>query len=184
MDSDVQKINNENIISDQNNIYEYNSNGIRDSKIVNGIITNFDTLNGRILAQYDNNMQNQFYFQYYNDALLGFELNGIQYYYITNLSGDIVGITDKDGNLIAEYSYDEWGKLLNITAESDENYAVAELNPFRYRGYYYDNETGLYYLQSRYYSPELCRFISPDDFSYLDTSNELNANAYIYCWNR
>ncbi|MCM1115462.1 MAG: RHS repeat-associated core domain-containing protein [Clostridium sp.] len=76
--------------------------------------------------------------------------------------------------------------MLSIkTAEEDneEQLAIAEMNPFRYRGYYYDNETGMYYLQSRYYNPELCRFISADGFDYLDTTNTLNANAYIYCWN-
>lgn len=153
-------------------------------KTVNGVTTNFDTLNGRILAQYDNN--NNIYFQYYNDAPIGFILNDVQYFYVTNLNGDIVAITDADGNLIAEYSYDEWGKLLDIEAAEDgneEQLSVAEINPLRYRGYYYDSETGMYYLQSRYYNPEFCRFISADDFSCLDTSSKLNTNAYIYCWN-
>lgn len=66
---------------------------------------------------------------------------------------------------------------------NEEQLSIAETNPLRYRGYYYDSETGMYYLQSRYYNPEFCRFISADDFSCLDTSSKLNANAYIYCWN-
>lgn len=113
-------------------------------------------------------------------------MNDVQYFYVTNLNGDIVAITDSDGNLIAKYSYDDWGKVLGIeTAEENnaEQLSVAEVNPLRYRGYYYDAETGMYYLHSRYYSPELCRFISADDFNCLDTSNKLSANAYAYCWN-
>ena len=164
--------------------YKYDSNGIRLSKTVNGYKTSFDVFNGKILAQYDNH--NDIYFQYYNEELIGFQLENVQYFYVTNLSGDIVGITDANGNLIAEYSYDEWGKLLEIKTEEEGNaqqLKVAQANPFRYRGYYYDTETGMYYLQSRYYNPELCRFISADDFRYIDSSTQLGINAYSYCWN-
>ena len=173
-------------VSDGNSryTYKYDSDGIRASKTVNGVTTNFDTFNGRILAQYDGS--NNLYFQYYNDAPIGFILNDVQYFYVTNLNGDIVAITDSNGNLIAKYSYDDWGKVLGIeTAEENnaEQLSVAEINPLRYRGYYYDAETGMYYLQSRYYNPELCRFISADDFNCLDTSNKLSSNAYAYCLN-
>ena len=98
----------------------------------------------------------------------------------------LVGITDAGGNLIARYSYDEWGKLLSIEqAEEDneEQLSIAQLNPLRYRGYYYDTESGLYYINSRYYSPELCRFISSDDYSTIDSSNKHGLNAYSYCYN-
>ena len=129
---------------------------------------------------------NNIYFQYNVDKPIGFILNQNQYYYLTNPSGDIVGITDSKCDLIATYTYDEWGKLLSIeTAEENnsEQLKIAEINPLRYRGYYYDNETGYYYLQSRYYDPELGRFISADDFNYLNTNNKLSINAYIYCNN-
>ena len=125
------------------------------------------------------------YFQYSGDELIGFCLDDAQYFYIKNPNGDIVGITDYDGNLIAEYEYDEWGKLLNIiTAEegNEEQLKIANANPFRYRGYYYDNETGYYYLHSRYYNPEWGRFISADDFNYINNTR-LTRNAYIYCIN-
>ena len=117
---------------------------------------------------------------------VGFVLNDVQYYYVTDLSGNIKGITDANGKLVASYKYDEWGKLLALTPAEDgneEQIAVATKNPLRYRGYYYDNETGLYYLQSRYYSPDLCRFISPDDFDYINNSSMLYLNAYAYCYN-
>lgn len=117
---------------------------------------------------------------------VGFILNDVQYYYVTDLSGNVKGITDANGKLVASYKYDEWGKLLALTPAEDgneEQIAVATKNPLRYRGYYYDNETGLYYLQSRYYSPDLCRFISPDDFDYINNSSTLYLNAYAYCYN-
>ena len=125
------------------------------------------------------------YFQYSGDELIGFHLDDVQYFYIKNPNGDIVGITDYDGNLIAEYEYDEWGKLLSITTAeegNEEQLRIANANPFRYRGYYYDSETGYYYLQSRYYNPEWGRFISADDFNYID-NDKLSKNAYIYCEN-
>ena len=73
--------------------------------------------------------------------------------------------------------------MLEISADDEESRKIAEINPLRYRGYYYDNETGYYYLQSRYYDPDLGRFISADDFNYLNTNNKLSINAYIYCNN-
>ena len=126
------------------------------------------------------------YFQYSSDELIGFCLNDAQYFYIKNPNGDIVGIVDYDGNLIAQYEYDEWGKLLSITTAeegNEEQLKIATANPFRYRGYYYDNETGYYYLHSRYYNPEWGRFINAEDFNYLNTKNRFNLNAYMYSWN-
>ncbi len=164
--------------------YKYDSDGIRTSKTINGVTTNYDIIGTTVLAQYD--AENEILFQYNGSTPIGFVLNDVQYLYITNQSGDVRGITDAQGNLIAQYAYDEWGKLLSIeTAEEDnaEQLSIAEINPLRYRGYYYDNETGLYYLQSRYYNPEWCRFISADGFDYLSTSNHRTSNAYIYCWN-
>lgn len=165
--------------------YTYNENGIRSSKNINGVKTEINTINGKVLSQKTG--EDILYFQYdENDIPVGFVLNDTQYFYITNLSGDIVGITDAGGELIAEYFYDEWGKLLGITTSQENNaeqLAVAEINPLRYRGYYYDNETGYYYLQSRYYDPGLGRFISADDFSYIDASEKSSINAYAYCAN-
>ena len=109
----------------------------------------------------------------------------MQYFYITNQLGDIIGITDPEGRPIIRYTYDEWGAVL--LSETRDNTAeqkkIAEINPLRYRGYYYDSETGYYYLQSRYYNPEWGRFLSPDAFSYIDNSTRLGFNAYIYCTN-
>ena len=98
------------------------------------------------------------------------------YYYILNLQGDVVQIIDKTGVMQAEYVYSPWGEI--ISAEGD----LAEVNPLRYRGYYYDSETGFYYLQSRYYDPENHRFINAD--SYLSTGRGTVAqNMYAYADN-
>ena len=98
------------------------------------------------------------------------------YYYILNLQGDVVQIIDANGVMQAEYVYSPWGEI--ISAEGD----LAEINPLRYRGYYYDSETGFYYLQSRYYDPENHRFINAD--SYASTGQGfLGVNMFAYANN-
>lgn len=97
------------------------------------------------------------------DSLLGFEYNGTPYLYIRNIQGDIYGITDVNGTLLVQYEYDAWGKVKDIIG----NQALGQLNPMRYRGYYYDEETGLYYLQSRYYDANVRRFINADAFEMI-----------------
>ena len=97
------------------------------------------------------------------------------------------GITEENGNFIVQYLYDEWGSLLSIdTADEDGSVAyreIAEANPLRYRGYYYDAETGYYYLQSRYYDSEICRFINADDLIFVDTFLKFDNNIFLYCYN-
>lgn len=85
----------------------------------------------------------------------GFIYNGEEYYYIKNVQNDIVAIADKDGDIVANYYYDAWGNITQITGDT----ALAQTNPLRYRSYYYDSETGYYHLKSRYYSPEVGRFL-------------------------
>ena len=126
------------------------------------------------------------FFQYGAGGVpLGFVYNGVQYFYVTNQLGDVLGITDATGKAIVEYTYDEWGNPIQtrIRDNTAEQKKIAEINPLRYRGYYYDTETGYYYLQSRYYNPEWGRFLSPDAFGYIDNSTRLGFNAYIYCTN-
>ena len=79
------------------------------------------------------------------------------YFYVTNLQGDVVMLLDAGGSVVAEYSYNAWGEVLTTTG------TLANVNPIRYRGYYYDAETGLYYVSSRYYDPEICRWINADE---------------------
>ena len=99
------------------------------------------------------------------------------YYYILNLQGDVVQIIDEGGVPQAEYVYSPWGEI--ISAEGD----LAEVNPLRYRGYYYDSETGFYYLRSRYYDPENHRFINADTYASTDSGDAIACNMFAYCNN-
>ena len=107
------------------------------------------------------------------------------FFFDKNLQGDVIGIYNADGEKICTYTYDAWG-ICNIALTSgisslERNVAVT-YNPFRYRGYYYDTETGLYYLQSRYYNPEWGRFINADD--YVNPNGDLlGFNMFAYCGN-
>ena len=101
------------------------------------------------------------------------QVDGTTYYYITNLQGDVMGLVDTSGNSVASYTYDPYGKVLTATG------ALAEKNPLRYRGYYYDSESGLYYLQSRYYDPATRRFVNAD--TYASTGQGvLGVNMFAY----
>ena len=117
---------------------------------------------------------------YIDNAIgLGYnKYNGQKYVYRKNLQGDIVAILDECGCTRGTYEYDAWGKI--IWQGGSE---LLTINPFRYRGYYYDEETGLYYLNSRYYDPETGRFISPDSLKYLEPETCNGLNLYAYCGN-
>ena len=108
-------------------------------------------------AQTDNG--NTWYFRYDGDTPIGLEFDGVEYYYVTNLQGDIIAILDSNGTCVVEYEYDAWGRCSIIR---DTN-TIAYINPIRYRGYYYDSDTDLYYLQSRYYDANTGRFINADE---------------------
>ena len=97
-------------------------------------------------------------------------------YYITNLQGDVMYLVDANGVQVAAYDYDPYGKVITSTGD------LAEINPLRYRGYYYDTETSFYYLQSRYYDPEICRFINADGYSSTG-AGFLGYNMFAYCNN-
>ena len=102
------------------------------------------------------------------------------YYYLRNAQNDIVKIIDGSGNTVVQYTYDSWGKPISVTGTLASTLGVNQ--PFRYRGYVYDAETGWYYLQSRYYDPSIGRFISAD--VYLSTGQGvLGHNAFAYCLN-
>ncbi len=119
---------------------------------------------------------------------VGFTLNGTEYYYIKNLQGDITAIADASGTIVAKYTYDVWGKILSITDAngvdvSADSTHIANINPLRYRGYYYDSETGLYYLLSRYYDPETGRFVNSDNVISGTGNSVQGFNLYVYCFN-
>ncbi|MCA1032512.1 RHS repeat-associated core domain-containing protein [Bacillus timonensis] len=107
-------------------------------------------------------------------------LNGIEYYYIRNLQGDITGLLDKNGVQVVSYPYDTRGKLLSISGTQAST--VGEKNPYRYRGYRYDSETGLYYLNARYYNPEWGSFLNADRYR-GSTGELLSHNVFAYSLN-
>lgn len=162
-------------------LFTYNEQGIRNSKTIDSKITKFILDGTKILASICNNGE-ELYFHYAVDKLYGFTYNNIEYIYRRNIQGDITHIYKEDGTLVAEYQYDAWGKCTTVDYSNE---SIGILNPFRYRGYFYDTETQLYYLNSRYYDPKTGRFISPDLLSILDeTKGQINGlNLYIYCVN-
>ncbi|MDD4476287.1 MAG: AHH domain-containing protein [Eubacteriales bacterium] len=148
--------------------------------------TYYVTDGSKILYEYQQNYPsytttNQKYY-YYDDNgyLIGFRYNGVDYYYGRNVQGDIIRIYDSTGTAIVYYSYDAWGNILTMTGSLASTVGTA--NPFRYRGYYYDSETGFYYLNSRYYDPQTGRFINAD--SILGANGDIQGyNLFAYCSN-
>lgn len=104
------------------------------------------------------------------DGLIGCTYNGNQYVYRKNLQGDVIALIDSNGVVVVEYIYDAWGNHIVVDANGNEITSamhIGNMNPFRYRGYFYDEETGLYYLKSRYYDSETGRFINMDSIEYI-----------------
>ena len=164
--------------------YTYDSEGIRTSKS-DGTNTTKYLLNGtQILAQKTGSKTLCFFYDQQGNRVGMADGNNHFYYYIYNVQGDVIALADAStGKLVATYTYDAWGKIVKINGQNPEDVAstnIANINPFRYRSYYYDTETGLYYLQSRYYDPDTGRFISADG-----QLNEgvLGYNMFAYCEN-
>ena len=160
--------------------FAYNESGLRTSKTVNGITHNYVWQGSKLAADITDAYALYFHYDSSGDVI-GFTrtANGTdtEYFYVKNLQGDILKVITATGTEAATYTYDAWGKLLTSTGD------MAEINPLRYRGYFYDTETGLYYLKSRYYDPEVGRFINPDAFATTDVDGVLSANMFAYCEN-
>ena len=160
--------------------FAYNESGLRTSKTVNGVTHNYVWQGSKLAADITDAYALYFHYDSSGDVI-GFTrtANGTdtEYFYVKNLQGDILKVITATGTEAATYTYDAWGKLLTSTGD------MADVNPLRYRGYFYDAETGLYYLQSRYYDPEVSRFINPDVFATSDIDGVLAANMFAYCEN-
>ena len=126
--------------------YTYNESGIRTSKTSNGVTTKYYLNDTDIIEQTDGTNTLHFYYDSSNN-LVGFECNGNDYFYVKNSMGDITDIIDADGNVVASYEYDPWGRVVSVSGSQAET--IGQLNPFRYRSYYYDSDIQMYYLQSR-----------------------------------
>ena len=172
--------------------FKYDHNGMRVQKVVEQSwypeITNY-TYHGKLLTHMTVNYTDfdevahqdemHFFYDVMSKPLL-VKFNEETYIYLHNSLGDIVGLLDCAGNLVVEYKYDVWGKLLSITGTHSDT--LGKRNPFRYRGYIYDSETEFYYLNRRYYSPKLKRFINSEEPIH-DTSDPLESNTFAYCFN-
>ena len=171
--------------------YGYDSDSVRTTKTVSGVKYTYAYFNGQLM--YETRGDAKFYYSYDANGILynvrytltdgGTEYS---YYYTHNSRGDIVGIYNGAGELKAHYEYDAWGNVISITdnngnAITSPNH-IGNLNPFRYRGYYQDTETGLYYLMSRYYDAVTHRFINADGYFQAGTSI-LDGNTFAYCAN-
>ncbi|MFR3418472.1 MAG: RHS repeat-associated core domain-containing protein [Christensenellales bacterium] len=169
-------------------VYSYDENGIRTRKTIGSTVTDY-YYNGTLLMgtvkttthSDGSTTTSKLRFSYdANGKVVAVNYNGNYYYYLRNAQSDIVKLIDKTGATVVEYRYDSWGKLLSTSGSLAST--LGKNNPFRYRGYVYDEETGFYYLQSRYYNPEVGRFISSDVL--LSTGQGvLGHNAYAYCLN-
>ena len=160
--------------------YFYDHTGSRTKKIVDGVATEY-RMAGDLLMSETTNGQTLWFTYDSNANLFSMVTGGKHYFYQRNLQNDIIALVDEAGDTVVNYTYDSWGKVLSITGSRKDT--IGQLNPFRYRGYYYDKETGMYYLKNRYYDPELRRFISSDAVTTLAASTETlhNRNLYTYC---
>ena len=169
--------------------YTYDMSGVRTSKTVNGTTYNYTTLSGKVMRQqwgskslefvYDDG--NQPFAMIYNDGS-----TTTLYYYVLNAQGDVIALLNSAGALVASYNYGAWGNYSvhdKDGKKTTDATFIGHINPLRYRGYYYDRETRLYYLQSRYYDFANCRFINADTFATTDANGFLSANMFAYCEN-
>ena len=160
------------------NTFKYDAFGRRSQK--NGIEYTYDS-DGRLIKQSDG-----LEFVYDDKGVVGIKHNSTQYFYRRDVQGNIIAILDENGAVVVRYIYDAWGNhaVVDVNGNDIEDMShIGNVNPFRYRGYYYDVETGLYYLQTRYYDPETGRFISQDSIEYADPESINGLNLYAYCSN-
>ena len=167
--------------------FAYNSDGIRTKKTLydydGSTITHNYILDGSTILKEtitSGSGTSTLYYYYDESGISGLEYNGTKYTYVKNLQGDVIRIINANGVTVVEYNYDAWGNILSTTGSMAST--LGATNPFRYRGYYYDTESGWYYLNSRYYDPLVGRFLNAD--TYVSTGQGLSGyNMFAYCLN-
>lgn len=169
-------------LTDEDYDYKYNDKGLRIQKKNTHMTIWDDTYDGDKLI-YESSPYGKLNFLYdENNMLYGFiKDNTEKYLYIRDNLQNIIAITSLSGEIVVKYTYDAWGKLLSTTGSLAST--IGALNPFKYKGYYYDQESGMYYCKSRYYVPDWCRWLNADNFNYLEFDNLNNCNAFAYCEN-
>ena len=158
--------------------FVYNADGLRVQKTVNGVVTDYVLHGKNVVHMKRGNDELHFFYDAQNRPAV-VVYNGVPYAYVKSLQGDIVAILDESGNTVVSYGYDAWGAPLWCTGELAET--LGKVQPFRYRGYVFDEETGLYYLRSRYYNPGWGRFANAD--ALIGAGKLLSHNLFAYCSN-
>ena len=162
--------------------YTYNADGKRISKTVDGITYNYHYLGDQLVEMTWGS--NRMRFSYDAIGAMSVNYNGTDYFYLRNAQGDVTGLVDSAGTKVVSYAYDPWGKTWSASGTLATT--LGTFNPLRYRGYVYDTETGLYYLNSRYYNPTWGRFINADTTDVLGASLDKanwDKNLFAYCDN-
>ena len=167
--------------------FAYNASGIRTSKIVDGVTTDYILEGSKVVRETQGTTKNIHYSYDSEGRLVSMNLTnsfyptGSEFYYVYNGQDDVIGLLDSAGTKVVTYMYDSWGKPVATTGTLATTVGID--NAYRYRGYRYDIETGLYYLQNRYYNPEWSRFISADSIDNSEAGTLLSHNMYTYCFN-
>ena len=160
--------------------YKYNHKGLRiEKRNSEGLVIKYIYVNDQLVEEQRNNALIDYLYDE-EQSLYGFILNkSTKYYYIRDINKNILGIVDNSGKLMVSYKYDSYGNIKQISGDV----SLGNLNPFRYKGYYYDNESGMYYCKSRYYVAYWRRWLNMDRIEYLDNTNIGNINLFSYCNN-
>ena len=165
--------------------YTYNDQGLRIKKNVTENGTSLETRffydGAKLITEITPEHRLDFLYDE-NDRLYGFVFDKTaMYFYVRDTLENILGIIDKNGNLVVQYAYNAWGKIQSITGTLATT--VGEYNPFRYKGYHFDSDTGMYYCHTRYYVPDWCRWLCADGVIGLDPFGLFDQNLYCYCGN-
>ncbi len=163
--------------------YEYDASALRIWKKFEGKKTSYFYVNGILQAEILPDDTKVTYLHDDKGDPLGFMCFNKMYCYLKDGKGQIIGILNEDGEIIMSYSYDPWGKIISIKDSS--KIGISKINHILYKGYYYDEESNMYYIGHRYYNPEIRRFMSMDDLEYISQNgtNELYANLFAYAQN-
>ncbi len=167
--------------------YAHNDAGIRTSKTIDGVTTTYTLSGDMVIHETDGTYELSFTYDvdgtlisFYYDSDITIKGDGDEYFYITDIQGNIIQIVDENGDVVVKYIYDAWGNILDINDTSSKN--IGTINPYTYRAYRYDKELDYYYLQSRYYNPQIGRFINADGLL-GEQGNILGHNMYAYTQN-
>ena len=158
--------------------FVYNADGLRVQKTVNGVVTKY-TLHGKNVVHMTSGADELHFFYDAQNRPAVVLYNGTAYAYVKNLQGDVIALLDGTGNVVVSYVYDAWGAPIGKSGSMAET--LGSVQPFRYRGYVFDEETGLYYLRSRYYNPGWGRFVNADVL--IGAGKLLSHNFFAYCAN-